>query len=152
MRRFLLTVALIALGLVACTSPPPPQRDPFGKTLAAAVAHAYETHTSVTLARVTTFTWKRFYAFKPAQSPDQINRALGFNWATDYSDETDTYCLLVFVSDKTLVHSLKFPRYQGDCKTIGTGPYTTASAVFTVTTTGKTTGGSPFLQLHTGPR
>jgi hypothetical protein len=148
-KAVLLTIAAAAL-IGACTSPPPPQRDPFGKTLAAATAHAYETKQPLKLAAVTTFQWQRFFAFKPAQSPDQINGALGFHWATDYSDQTDTYCLLVFVSGTTVVHSLLFPRYQGDCKTIGTGPYTTATAVFTLRSTHTTTGGTPFLELHTG--
>jgi hypothetical protein len=150
MRRLVLAVFVGAIALDACTSPPPPQRDPFGKTLAAAVTKAYDTKQPVKIASVTTFTWQRFFAFKPAQSPDQINGTLGFHWATDYSDQTDTYCLLVFVNGTSVVHSLLFPRYQGDCKTIDTGPYTPSSAVFIVTTSGKTTGGSPFLQLHTG--
>ncbi|HLW17862.1 MAG TPA: hypothetical protein VKV69_10945 [Actinomycetota bacterium] len=149
MRRALL-VAPIVLAIGACTSPPPPQRDPFGTTLAAATARAYQSKQPLKLATVTTFQWQSFFAFKPAQSPDQINGALGFPWAKDYSDQTDTYCLLVFVSGKTVVHSLLFPRYQGDCMTIGTGPYTTTSAVFSVTSTHKTTGGTPFLELHTG--
>jgi len=149
MRRVLLAVS-IALMIGACTSPPPPQRDPFGTTLAAATARAYETKQPLKVADVTPFTWQRLFAFKPAQSPDQINGALGFHWATDYSDQTDTYCLLVFVSGKTVVHSLLFPRYQGDCKTIDTGPYTTTTAVFSVMSTHKTTGGTPFLELHTG--
>ena len=145
------TLAIIgALLLSACTSPPPPQRDPFGSTLASATARAFESKQQLKLATVTSFRWQRFFAFKPAQSPDQINGALGFQWAKDYSDQTDTYCLLVFVSGKTVVHSLLFPRYQGDCKTIGTGPYTTTTAVFSVTSTHKTTGGAPFLELHTG--
>jgi hypothetical protein len=149
MRKILLC-ASIALILGACTSPPPPQRDPFGTTLAAATARAYGSKEPLKLATVTPFQWQRFFAFKPAQSPDQINGALGFHWATDYSDQTDTYCLLVFVSGTTVVHSLLFPRYQGDCKTIGTGPYTTTTAVFSVTSTHKTTGGTPFLELRTG--
>lgn len=149
MRKVLLATS-IAVIIGACTSPPPPQRDPFGKTLAAATTHAYETKQPLNLSTVTTFQWQRLFAFKPAQSPDQINGALGFHWAKDYSDQTDTYCLLVFVSGKTVVHSLLFPRYQGDCKTIGTGPYTTSTAVFDVTSTHKTTGGTPFLELHTG--
>ncbi|HEV2685211.1 MAG TPA: hypothetical protein VGW79_01100 [Actinomycetota bacterium] len=143
-------LASIALIVGACTSPPPPQRDPFGATLAAATARAYETKRPLKLAAVTPFQWQRFFAFKPAQSPDQINGALGFHWAKDYSDQTDTYCLLVFVSTKTVVHSLLFPRYQGDCKAIDTGPYTSATADFTVTSTHKTTGGTPFLELHKG--
>jgi len=149
MRRVVLVVSF-ALAIGACTSPPPPQRDPFGKTLADATTRAYDSKQPLKLTTVTTFRWQRFYAFKPAQSPDQINGALGFHWATDYSDQTDTYCLLVFVSGTTVVRSLLFPRYQGDCKTIGTGPYTTSTAVFNVTSTHKTTGGSPFLELHTG--
>ncbi len=149
MRRLPLAIVAAALAGGACTSPPPPQRDPFGTTLAAATGRAYETKQPLNLARVTPFAWQRFFAFKPALSPDQINGALGFHWATDYSDQTDTYCLLVFVSGNTVVHSLLFPRYQGDCKTIGTGPYTTSSAVFSVTSTHKTTGGTPFLELHT---
>ena len=149
MRRLFVTVSM-ALIVGACTSPPPPQRDPFGATLGAASTRAYETKQRLKLADVTPFQWQRFFAFKPAQSPDQINGALGFRWATDYSDQTDTYCLLVFVSGTTVVHSLLFPRYQGDCKTIGTGPYTKATAAFTVSSTHKTTGGTPFLELHTG--
>jgi hypothetical protein len=149
MLRVLLAVSIV-LTIGACTSPPPPQRDPFGTTLAAATTHAYETKQPLKLAQVTPFAWQRFFAFKPAQSPEQINGALGFHWATDYSDQTDTYCLLVFVSGSSVVHSLLFPRYQGDCKTVGTGPYTTATAVFSVTSTHKTTGGTPFLELHTG--
>ncbi|HJT37949.1 MAG TPA: hypothetical protein VJ818_05945 [Actinomycetota bacterium] len=150
MRRLFLAAIVAATVLAACTSPPPPQRDPFGNTLAIAITRAFNAKGSVKIANVTPFQWQRFYAFKPASSPDQINGTLGFTWAKDYSDQTDTYCLLVFVSGTTVVHSLLFPRYQGDCKTIETGPYTPASAVFTVTTTGKTTGGAPFLQLHTG--
>ncbi len=148
MRKIALALIAIAVGSAACTSPPPPERDPFGKTLAAAVARAYESKQTVRLAGVTTFPWEGFYAFKPNQSPDQINAALGFHWATDYSDQTNTYCLLVFVSAKTVAHSLLFPRYQGDCTTIGTGPYTTQTAVFDVTSKGRTTGGSQFLQLE----
>ena len=152
MRRLVLALVLIAAALPACTSPPPPERDPFGKTLSAVVTTAYKNHQDVRLAGVTKFAWDRFFAFKPAQSPDQMNGALGFHWATDYSDQTNTYCLLVFVSGQRVVHSLLFPRYQGDCTTISQGPYTTKTAVFTVTSSGPTTGGSPFLQLHTGPR
>ena len=150
MRRLLLS-ASITLLIGACTSPPPPNRDPLAKPLSAAVTTAYESHQKVTLSSVTNFTWDRFYAFKPQQSPDQINSALGFHWATDYSDQTNTYCLLVFVAGKRVVHSLLFQRYEGDCTTISAGPYTPESAVFTVTSMGTTTGGSPFLQLHTGP-
>ena len=149
MRRVLLGVSIVLL-IGACTSPPPPQRDPFGSTLASATERAYQSKQQLKLSTVTPFQWQRFFAFRPAQSPDQINGALGFHWATDYSDQTDTYCLLVFVSAKTVVRSLLFPRYQGDCKTIGTGPYTTTTAVFSVTSTHKTTGGTPFLELHTG--
>jgi hypothetical protein len=140
--------AVVALAMAACTSPPPPERDPFGKTLAGAVARAYETHQTVKVATVTTFAWERFYAFKPKQSADEVNAALGFHWATDYTDQTETYCLLVFVVGKRVVRSLLFPRYQGDCKTIDAGPYTAGTAVFTVTSAGKTTGGTQFLQLH----
>ena len=149
MRRLFVAVSL-ALIVGGCTSPPPPQRDPFGATLAAASTRAYEAKQPLKLADVTPFQWQRFFAFKPAQSPDQINGALGFHWATDYSDQTDTYCLFVFASGNSVVHSLLFPRYQGDCKTIETGPYTTSTAVFRVSSTHKTTGGTPFLELHTG--
>jgi len=139
---------VLAIALASCTSPPPPERDPFGKTLADAVARAYQTHQNLDLKNVTTFAWERFFAFKPKQSPDQINAALGFSWATDYSDQTDTYCLLVFVEGKVVAHSLLFPRYRGDCKTIDAGPYTPNAAVFAVTSAGKTTGGTQFLQLQ----
>jgi hypothetical protein len=140
--------AVTAILLASCTSPPPPERDPFGKTLADAVARAYQTQATLKLSTVTTFAWERLYAFQPKQSPDQINAALGFRWATDYSDQTDTYCLLVFVVGKKVTHSLLFPRYQGDCKTIATGPYTPRTALFAVTSAGKTTGGTQFLQLR----
>jgi hypothetical protein len=148
MRKIAGALAVMAVALMSCTSPPPPERDPFGKTLASAVTRAYLSHQTVKLQTVTTFAWERFYAFKPKQSPDQINAALGFHWATDYSDQTDTYCLLVFVVGKKVTHSLLFPRYQGDCKTIDPGPYTARTAVFAVTSAGKTTGGTLFLQLH----
>ena len=151
MRKVVGAFAVMAIALVSCTSPPPPERDPFGKTLASAVSHAYQMHQTVKLGTVTTFAWDRFYAFKPKQSPDQINAALGFNWATDYSDQTDTYCLLVFAVGQKVTHSLLFPRYQGDCKTIDTGPYTSRTALFAVTSAGTTTGGTPFLQLQTAP-
>ena len=147
-RRIACLFGLLAIALASCTSPPPPERDPFGRTLADAVARAYQNHETLKLSTVTTFSWERFYAFKPKQSPDQINAALGFHWATDYSDQTDTYCLLVFVVGKTVAHSLLFPRYQGDCKTIDAGPYTQSTAAFTVTSAGKTTGGTQFLQLQ----
>jgi hypothetical protein len=151
MRKIIGALAVIAIALVSCTSPPPPERDPFGKTLASAVSRAYQTHQTVKLEAVTTFAWDRFYAFKPKQSPDQINAALGFQWATDYSDQTDTYCLLAFVVAKRVAYSLLYPRYRGDCKTIDTGPYTPRTALFAVTSAGTTTGGTPFLQLQTTP-
>jgi hypothetical protein len=144
MKRIVLALLIVA---ASCTSPPPPQRDPLGTALAAATTKAFETHSAVTIAAVTTFAWDRFYAFKPKLSPDQINGTLGFTWAKDYSDQTDTYCLLVFIQGKAVVHSLLFPRYRGDCTTIDPGPYDKAHAVFTLTSTGKTTGGQPFLQL-----
>jgi hypothetical protein len=147
-RRIVCLGGILAIALASCTSPPPPERDPFGRTLADAVARAYQDHGTLKLSTVTTFSWERFYAFKPKQSPDQINAALGFHWATDYSDQTDTYCLLVFVIGKTVAHSLLFPRYQGDCKTIATGPYTPRTALFAATSAGKTTGGTQFLQLR----
>jgi hypothetical protein len=148
MRKAVCALAVMAFTLMSCTSPPPPERDPFGRTLANAVAAAYQTHQTVRLRAATTFAWDRFYAFKPKQSPDQINGALGFQWAKDYSDQTDTYCLLVFVVAKKVTYSLLFPRYRGDCKTIDVGPYTPGTATFTVTSAGKTTGGTAFLQLH----
>ena len=139
---------VLAFALASCTSPPPPERDPFGKTLAAAINRAYELHQQVEMTSVTPFKWERFYAFKPNQSPDQINSSLGFHWATDYSDQTNTYCLFVFVSGRAVTHSLLFPRYQGDCTTIGAGPYSLQTARFAVSSKGKTTGGTQFLQLQ----
>jgi hypothetical protein len=59
--------------------------------------------------------------------------------------------LLVFVAGKKVARSLLFPRYQGDCKTIDTGPYNSRTALFVVTSAGTTTGGTPFLQLQTPP-
>jgi len=147
MRRAIV-FALVAL-LAACSSPPPPERDPFGTTLASAVASAYESHTTVKVASVTTFSWDRLFAFKPQTSPETMDAALGFTWAKDYSDQTNTYCLLVFASGHTVAHSLLFPRYRGDCTTLArVGPYTTSTAVFSITSKGTTTGGQPFLQLH----
>lgn len=145
-----LTLAIVAIAVSACTSPPPPERDPLGTALAAATSHAFATQRKVTIRDITTFGWDRFYAFKPKLSPDAMNSILGFTWAKDYSDQTDTYCLLVFVQGKIVVHSLLFPRYRGDCTTIGPGPYDKTDAVFTLTSAGKTTGGQPFLQLHKG--
>ena len=145
-----LILAILAMAVASCTSPPPPERDPLGAALAVATSHAFETHAAVRIADVTTFPWDRFYAFKPKLSPDQINSTLGFTWAKDYSDQTDTYCLLVFVKDNAVVHHVLFPRYRGDCTTIGAGPYDQARAVFMLTSAGKTTGGQPFLQLRTG--
>ena len=149
MRRTFIFALLVSLG-VGCSAPPPPERDPtgFGAKLAAAVGHAYQTHGTDRLGDVTTFDWDRFFAFRPGRSPDQINHALGFDWAKDYSDQTNTYCLLVFVSGQTVTHHLLFPRYQGDCDSIREGPYTTAQAVFDVTSSGTTTGGQPFLHLR----
>lgn len=98
MRRVILAViALLAVG--ACTSPPPPQRDKvLGPKLAAAFTQAYKTQGDVKIDSLTSFPfpWDRFYMFKPKQSPQQIDNVLGFHWATDYSDLTDTYCLYVF--------------------------------------------------------
>ena len=152
MRRVLLAVS-IALVVGACTSPPPPERDKvLGPKLAAATMQAYETHGVVKIDSLTTFPWERFYMFKPKQSPEQIDNILGFHWATDYSDLTDTYCLFVFVVGKKVTHSLKFPRYEGDCLTIGEGPYTPQNAIFVVVSSNKTTGGQPFLRLARAPR
>jgi hypothetical protein len=148
MRRIIVAVLLVATA-VACSAPPPRQRDPFGATLASAVESAYVSHTVVRIASVTTFQWDRFWAFKPNTSPDTINAALGFTWAKDYSDQTDTYCLFVFTSGSRVSYHLLFPRYQGDCKTLTrVGPYTRAQGVFSITSAGPTTGGQPFLQLH----
>jgi len=152
MRRVAAIGALFTIVAVSCSAPPPPQRDKvFGSKLAAAFSQAYEKHQDVKLDAVTTFPWERFYAFKPKQSPDQINRALGFHWATDYSDQTDTYCLFVFVLSQKVTHSLLFPRYQGDCLSIGTGPFDPQRAVFQVFSSGTTTGGQPFLHLTEAP-
>ena len=141
-------IAIVAATLASCTSPPPPERDALGTALARATAAAFTAHTTVKFAGVATFAWDRFFAFKPKLSPDQINATLGFTWAKDYSDQTDTYCLLVFVQGKAVVRSLLFPRYRGDCTTIGAGPYTKSRAIFRLTSAGKTTGGQPFLQLR----
>ncbi|MGZ6557281.1 MAG: hypothetical protein ACXVEY_10615 [Actinomycetota bacterium] len=148
MRKATIALVFCVLG-VACAAPPPPERDPtgFGAKLATAIADAYRTHQAVRVSDLTSFAWNRFYAFRPNQSPDQINRALGFPWAKDYSDQTNTYCLLVFVSDHSVTHHLLFPRYQGDCSSIGEGPYDPHHAVFDVTSSGTTTGGQPFLHL-----
>jgi hypothetical protein len=143
-----LLAALVLPGLVSsCSAPPPPERDPFGSTLAAAVARAYRQHVDLKLDAVTPFQWDRFFAFKPNQSPEQIDAALGFHWAKNYSDQTNTYCLLVFVTGARVTHSLLYPRYQGDCLQIGTGPYDPPHAVFSVTSSSTTTGGQPFLRL-----
>jgi hypothetical protein len=152
MRRPVLAVCLTILLGSACSAPPPPQRDPFGTTLAAAVSSAYTARAPVRLDAVTPFDWDRFFAFKPQTSPAEIDRALGFTWAKNYSDQTDTYCLLVFVKSGAVARSLLYPRYQGDCTTLGkAGPFARVQAVFRVTSSGKTTGGQPFLQLHEAP-
>jgi hypothetical protein len=147
-RKLACGLAGLALTLVSCSAPPPPQRDRvLGPKLAAAFGRAYRTHQDVRIDAVTTFPWERFYMFKPKQNPDQINNVLGFRWATDYSDQTDTYCLFVFVLGQKVTHSLLFPRYQGDCLTIGEGPYDPNHAVFSVVSSNTTTGGQPFLRL-----
>jgi hypothetical protein len=150
MKRFIL-LAVLATAAAACTSPPPPERDKvFGPVLAAATNKAFATHQPLKIDSVTTFTWERFYMFKPNRSPDEINGVLGFHWATDYSDQTDSYCLFVFVSGKTVTRSLLFPRYQGDCTGVGEGPYDPQTAIFNVVSSEKTTGGQPFLRLTRG--
>jgi len=149
MRRVFAAACLVLLAASACSSPPPPERDPLGSGLASNITQAFSDQRSFHLALATPFDWDRFFAFKPQTSPTDIDKALGFTWAKDYSDQTDTYCLFVFVKAESVVHSLPFPRYQGDCKTLqGAGPYPPDKAIFTVTSSGKTTGGQPFLQLH----
>jgi hypothetical protein len=153
MGKISLALIAIAVGSAACTSPPPPERDKvLGPKLAAATEHAFETNGVLKIDSLTTFPWERFYMFKPKQSPQQIDNTLGFHWATDYSDLTDTYCLFVFVLGKKVTHSLLFPRYQGDCVTIGVGPYDPQHAIFQVFSSGKTTGGQPFLRLVEAPQ
>jgi hypothetical protein len=149
MRRVFAAACFVLLAASACSSPPPPERDPLGSSLASDITQAFVDQRSFHLALATPFVWDRFFAFKPQTSPADIDKALGFTWAKDYSDQTDTYCLFVFVKAKSVAKSLLFPRYQGDCKTLPKpGPFTRSSAVFTVTSQGKTTGGEPFLQLH----
>ena len=149
MRRLALAACIALLAGTACSAPPPPERDPLGTTLAAAVSAAYGARAPVRLDAVASFAWDQFFAFKPKTSPAQIDEALGFTWAKNYSDQTDTYCLLVFVKARAVARSFLYPRYQGDCTTLmRTGPFARAQAVFRVTSSGKTTGGQPFLQLH----
>ena len=146
MRR---SIAAVVLVVCACSPVKPPERDPYARTLAGAVKTAYDAHTAVSVRTTTSFTWDRLFVFRPKLSPDEVNRALGISWTRAYTDETNEYCLLVFMSGSTVTHSLNFARYQGDCTTLPSqGPYSPASARFTVTSNGKTIGGDLFLQLH----
>jgi hypothetical protein len=149
MRKPIAAVCFALLAAQACSSPPPPQRDPLGRTIASNVSEAFIEQRSFHLALLTMFDWDRFFAFKPETSPAKIDAALGFTWAKNYSDQTNTYCLFVFARGKTVTYSLLYPRYQGDCTTLSrAGPYSKNTAVFAVTSMGKTTGGQPFFQLH----
>lgn len=86
---------------------------------------------------ITNFAWDQMFVFGPYTPIGEIEKALGTTtWSPAREsgiESSDTFCLLVFVSQKRIVEYSQFNRSSGDFSPVSsTTPYTRSNAVFSV--------------------
>lgn len=106
--------AIFALGLVACTKTNDGFIEAFERSTQAA---GTSENAVVTISSVTDFDWEKLYVFAPYTPIQRIHTQLGFKWVEaekTHIDSLDTFHLLVFVKNDSVVRHYKLPRRIGD--------------------------------------
>lgn len=128
-------VFMIIMGTLSCSSNLI-QDETFENNLQLACTQADEGE-SIDMARLTNFSWDKFFVFTPYTAVDNMESRLGFSDIrlpkTDITFRDDMN-LLVFVEDHKIIHYVEYARIKGDFdKTVNKKDgFSPAEAVFKV--------------------